>query len=70
MLMEAGGKILKRVKVVKTVVGEQTYAASLVMEFPDAESIEQMFQSDAYAAIAHHREAGFNFMNIVIAEDM
>ena len=70
MLMAAGGKLLKRVKVAKPVVGDQTFALSLVMEFPDAKSIEDVFASDDYAAIAPHREKGFAFMNIVICEDL
>ena len=70
MLVAAGGKLLKRVKVTKSVVGEQTFALSLIMEFPDAQSIEDLFASDAYAAIASHRDKGFAFMNMVICEDM
>ena len=70
MLINAGGTILKRVRVSKAVVGNQTFAASLVMEFPSAEAIEAVFASGAYAAIAPYREEGFEFMNIVIAEDM
>lgn len=70
MLTEAGGTLIKRVRVAKPVVGEQTFAAALVMEFADAETIEAVFASDAYAAIKGHREKGFVFMNIVICEDM
>lgn len=70
MLIAAGGKLLKRVKVAKPVVGDQTFALSLVMEFPDAKSIEDLFASDDYATIAPHREKGFAFMNIVICEDL
>lgn len=70
MLMEAGGSLVKRVRAAKPVVGEQTFAAALVMEFPDAKAIEDLFASDAYAAIVPHREKGFAFMNIVICEDM
>jgi len=70
MLLGAGGKLLKRVKVRNAVVGEQTFALSLVMEFPDADAIEAVFSSDAYAKIAPHRDKGFAFMNIVICEYM
>jgi len=70
MLIEAGGRLLKRVKVTKPVVGDQTFALSLIMEFPSAKTVEDLFASDAYAAIAPHREKGFAFMNIVICEDL
>lgn len=70
MLIEAGGKLLKRVKVQKPVVGQQTFALSLVMEFPNAEIIEGVFSSEAYAQIAPHRDKGFAFMNIVVCEDL
>lgn len=70
MLMEAGGSVVKRVRTARPVVGEQTFAAALVMEFPDAKMIEDFFDSDAYAAIVPHREKGFVFMNIVICEDL
>lgn len=70
MLIEAGGKMIKRVKIAKPIVGERTFAASLVMEFPDTGSIESVFNSNAYAKIAPLREKGFEFMNIVVGEDM
>lgn len=70
MLMEAGGTLIKRVRVAKPVVGAQTFAAALVMEFTDKEAIEGVFSSDTYAALKAHREKGFVFMNIVICEDM
>jgi len=70
MLLGAGGKLLKRVRARNAVVGEQTFTLSLVMEFPNAETIEAVFSSDAYAEIAPHRDKGFAFMNIVICEDM
>lgn len=70
MLLEAGGTLLKRVKVQKPVVGEQTFALSLVMEFPTTEIIDGVFSSDAYAQIAPHRDKGFAFMNIVVCEDL
>lgn len=70
LLRDAGGEVLKRVKVQRAVVGDQTFALSLVMEFPDAAAIEEVFASDAYADIAPHRDKGFVFMNIVICEDL
>ncbi|MEL7098733.1 MAG: DUF1330 domain-containing protein [Pseudomonadota bacterium] len=70
MLLEAGGTLLKRVRVQKPVVGEQTFALSLVMDFPDAETIEGVFSSEDYARIAPHRDKGFAFMNILICEDL
>lgn len=68
LLQAAGGVIVRRARVTEAVVGEQTFGATLVMEFPSAQAIRDAFGSEDYAKIAPHRERGFRFMNIVIAE--
>ena len=41
ILEAAGGKIVRRVRAEKVIVGEQRFAAALIMEFPSAEAIEK-----------------------------
>ncbi len=68
MLLNGGGEMIKRARVLEPVVGDITFGVMLVMEFPSAQAIRDVFESDAYAAIVPLRERGFKFMNIVIAE--
>ena len=48
----------------------QTFALSLVMEFPIDQMIQSVFSSVAYARILPNRDKGFAFMNIVLCEDL
>ena len=68
MLIAAGGENLRRARVIKPVIGEAKFSATLIMDFPSADAIERMFSSDEYAAISPLREEGFFEMNILIGE--
>jgi len=70
MLINGGGEIIRRVKVERVVVGDQSYHACLVMDFPSASAVDAIFNSDEYAEIVPLRETGFKSMNIVIASSM
>lgn len=68
MLSAAGGEMVRRVRFVKPIIGEAAFDASVMMSFPSAEAIEEVFASDAYKAIIPHREKGFRSVQVAIAE--
>ncbi|MBS4051448.1 MAG: DUF1330 domain-containing protein [Methylomonas sp.] len=70
MLINGGGEIIRRVKVERAVVGDQSYNACLVMDFSSASAVEAVFNSAEYAEIIPLRETGFKSMNIVITSSM
>jgi len=70
LLINGGGEVICRVKVERAVVGDSKYNACLVMNFPSADAVDTVFNSDAYTAIIPLREAGFKSMDIVIANAM
>ena len=65
----AGGKLVKRLKVGKTVKGSPS-GMVLVMEFDSADAIGAMFESDDYAALVPARDRGFSEMNILLTNEM
>lgn len=69
LLMAAGGNPPRRLKVTNTVSGEP-FGICMVMDFPSAEAIETVFESDAYKALIPGRDKGFRGINILIAADM
>lgn len=70
LLINGGGEVICRVKAERAVVGDSKYNACLVMNFPSADAVEAVFDSEAYAEIIPLREAGFKSMDIVIASAM
>jgi uncharacterized protein (DUF1330 family) len=69
LLQGAGGKLVKRLKVGKTVKGSPS-GMVLVMDFDSADAISEMFQSDDYAALVPARDRGFSEMNILLTNEM
>ena len=69
LLMGAGGKPVKRLKVDKVINGNPS-GMVLVMDFDSADAISGMFESEDYAALVPVRDRGFSEMNIVLTREM
>jgi uncharacterized protein (DUF1330 family) len=70
LLMEAGGQLIKRLKVQSAITGKPPYVMVLVMDFPDREKLESMFASEAYAALLPARDKGFASVDICLTSEM
>ena len=66
---EAGGKLVKRVKVDEVIYGNPS-GMVLVMDFDSEKVIKSLFESEPYAALIPIRDKGFKEMNILIAHGM
>ena len=66
LLMGAGGKPVKRLKVDQVIHGRPN-GMVLVMDFDSPEAVTGMFASDAYAALVPVRDKGFKEMNIQLS---
>ncbi|MEM7541788.1 MAG: DUF1330 domain-containing protein [Pseudomonadota bacterium] len=69
VLMGAGGKPVKRLKIDDVIYGSPS-AMALVMDFDSSDAITALFGSEEYAALIPTREKGFTEMNILVAKDM
>jgi uncharacterized protein (DUF1330 family) len=69
LLMGAGGKLVKRLKLDKVILGNPS-GMVLVMDFDSAEAITAMFESDEYARLIPVRDRGFAEMNILLTNEM
>ena len=69
LLMGAGGKPVKRLKVDHVINGNPS-GMVLVMDFDSADAISGMFESDDYAALVPVRDRGFTEMNILLTREM
>jgi uncharacterized protein (DUF1330 family) len=69
LLVAAGGKPAKRLKVNRTLNGKPC-GMVLVMDFDSADAITKLFESDAYAALVPVRDKGFAEMNIHLSQEM
>jgi uncharacterized protein (DUF1330 family) len=69
LLMGAGGKLVKRLKVDEVIDGNPS-GMVLVMDFDSGEAITAFFESDEYAALIPVRDQGFAEMNILLTHEM
>ena len=58
LMMGAGGKLVKRLKVAEVVNGRPS-GMVLVMDFPSQEAVMDLFASNAYKALVESRDKGF-----------
>jgi uncharacterized protein (DUF1330 family) len=69
LLAGAGGKLIKRLKVDKNILGKPG-GMVLIMDFDSIDAISGMFGSEAYAALVPLRDKGFAEMNIHLTREM
>jgi uncharacterized protein (DUF1330 family) len=69
LLMGAGGKPVKRLKVNEVIHGKPS-GMVLVMDFESTNAITEMFASEEYAALVPSRDKGFAEMNIQLTQEM
>ena len=69
LLMGAGGKVVKRLKIDKPIHGKPS-GMVLVMDFDSANSVTELVQSEDYAALIDARDRGFSQMNIMLSHEM
>ena len=69
LLSRAGGQLLKRQKVSQVINGRPS-GMVLVMDFEDADTVTELFASEAYSELLPARDKGFAEMNILVAADM
>ena len=69
LLMGAGGKPVKRLKVNEVIRGNAS-GMVLVMDFDSDEAITALFESEEYAALVPVRDLGFKEMNILLTHEM
>jgi uncharacterized protein (DUF1330 family) len=69
LLMGAGGRPVKRLKVDEVIHGKPS-GMVLVMDFDSDEAITGLFDSEDYAALVPVRDQGFVEMNIQLTHEM
>ena len=69
LLLGAGGKLVKRLKLDKVILGNPS-GMVLVMDFDSTAAITALFESDEYVALIPTRDRGFVEMNILLTHEM
>lgn len=68
MMLAAGGQPKMRARQMKTLIGEKGPDTVIAMDFPNAEAVEAVLESDAYKALLPARRAGFAQLTAIVAE--
>lgn len=68
LIKKAGGVILGRHPVTKTIVGKSFSGVILLAEFPNEKSIVDLFESAEYKALIPLRDKGFKEINLYIGK--
>lgn len=63
-----GAKIVDRYPIVHNVFGGEKPDFVMVVEFPNQESFQKLFASEAYKKLVPYREKGFNKLNVFISQ--
>lgn len=69
MFVQAGGKPLGRYKIQDKIAGSGSANMTVVMEFPNSESIKQVFDSAAYQPLIPYRDKAFQNIDIFIGQE-
>ncbi|VAV91341.1 hypothetical protein MNBD_ACTINO02-2682 [hydrothermal vent metagenome] len=69
LLKAAGGRPVKRLRVIDAIVGSAGTSMALVMDFDSADAIAAVFASAAYQALVDDRDMAFSNIEILITED-
>jgi uncharacterized protein (DUF1330 family) len=59
LLAEAKAKIVNRFQVAEAVVGKRPAQTMIVVEYPDRQAVDMVFESDVYKAIRPVRDLAF-----------
>lgn len=66
-LLEAvGARIVRRFRVEETVVGKRPAQTMIVVEYPDREAVDRVFQSETYRGIHDLRDIAFSHYSVSI----
>lgn len=65
-----GGVFVGRYKTIKHLVGEDGAELMSIFEFPDAQSIENMMNDEAYKKLTEIREKAFSKLHMRICEQL
>ena len=70
ILAKAGGKPVRKLKVVENLTRDVTAGAALMMEFPSAEAVKSALDRDAYKALLPDRKAAYMALSILLFQDI
>lgn len=64
-----GAEVTSRYPIVQTLLGEEKPDFILVVEFPDQQSLQQLFTSEEYKNLVPYREKAFSKINVFISTE-
>ena len=65
-----GGKPLAKYAIQATIIGDQKFSLVSMLEFPDAEVVKNVFESDAYKQLIPLRDKAFLELNAFITQSL
>ena len=69
LLERAGAKIVKRFLVNQAVIGPEPAKTVVLVEYPDMEAVNSVFESPEYQSVIPFRDRAFHFYNITVGAD-
>ncbi|PCJ66102.1 MAG: hypothetical protein COA58_08500 [Bacteroidetes bacterium] len=65
----AGGKLVSKYKVAKSIVGNIEIQLVVIMEFPNNQAIIKVFESEAYKELLPFRDRAFTELDVFIGNE-
>ncbi|MEM9330797.1 MAG: DUF1330 domain-containing protein [Pseudomonadota bacterium] len=69
LLLQAGGTPVRKMKVHELIKGENGPQTVFMMDFPSAEALKGVFDTEEYKALIPHRDKAFSQLTLLIAEE-
>ena len=70
VISKHGGSVVQRYKTIEQLAGENSPEMIVIFEFPDAQSIKTMIDSDGFQGLAESRAKAFTHLNLMICGEM
>lgn len=69
LLERVGARMVRRFKVNQGVVGALPAMSAILVEYPSAEAVDQVFNSPEYAGVIPFRDRAFSYYNISVVHE-
>ncbi len=70
LIMKAGGRVLKKAKLTRSIKGTMSYNRVVLFEFPNEEAVDSVFLSSEYKDLLPLRDLAFLSISISIGEEI
>lgn len=70
LLKRVNAKVIKRFSINESIVGHRPAKTMVIVEYPNRNAVDLVFQSEKYKALKPTRDIAFSYYDIIIADQV